>query len=223
MQNHIIKAFGLFILAFIFISCKGTAQESDKLSIQKTTNQGPVGGGCETCEIMYIDMPATINDVDTSVAWQEKGQKLIIKGKVFQKDGITPAADIILYYWHTDNTGIYSSNPSLNPKAIRHGYIRGWVKTNAQGEYTLFTTRPVAYPDATEPEHIHWLVKEPNLENEYYIDDLVFADDQLLKKSIEKRPLSNRGGSGIVNIRKEGDVQIAEHIVVLGMNIPGYR
>lgn len=222
MRNHIIRVFGIFILVFIIISCQSAAQETGKSSVQKTGQSGTVGGGCETCELMYIGMPSKINSVDTSAGWFEEGNKLLVRGKVFSNDGMSPASDIVLYYWHTDNTGKYSTSEKMDPKVILHGHIRGWVKTNSQGEYSLYTIRPGAYTDGSEPEHIHFLVLEPQLPNEYYIDDLVFEDDPLLEKAKQKRPFKNRGGSGIVSVKKEGDLQIAEHTIVLGLNIPGY-
>ena len=64
----------------------------------------------------------------------------------------------------------------------RHGYIRGWVKTNERGEYKFYTLRPGAYPGRNNPEHIHITVKEPGM-NEYFIDDYHFADDTILQKN----------------------------------------
>jgi len=52
---------------------------------------------------MYIGIPASIPSVDTSVAWNEKGQKLLVHGTVYKLDGKTPALNVILYYWHTDS------------------------------------------------------------------------------------------------------------------------
>ena len=105
--------------------------------------------------------------------------------------------------------------------AKRHGYIRGWTKTGPTGEYTFYTFRPAAYPSGTEPEHIHVTVKEPN-KNEYYIDEVVFADDPMLSKK-ERSELQNRGGSGIVRPRLENGMLTVKRDIVLGLNIPGYE
>lgn len=222
MKKLIFQGLCLFIPGFALISCQTSAPKPDNASGQLSAQSAPVGGGCETCELMYAGMPAEINSVDTSAGWYEEGRKLIIHGKVFKIDGVSPASDVVLYYWQTDNTGRYTPDENTNSSDMRHGHIRGWVKTNSQGEYTLYTIRPAAYPDGGEPEHIHFLVREPDIANEYYIDDMVFADDPILEKSMNRRRFNNRGGSGIVAVKKEGNVQIATHKIILGLNIPGY-
>ncbi|MEJ7679359.1 MAG: hypothetical protein WKG06_16170 [Segetibacter sp.] len=71
------------------------------------------------------------------------------------------------------------------------------------------------------PAHIHTSIKEPNIDNEYYIDEFIFDDDKLLT-SAKRKALENRGGSGILRVLISGDLQIAEHNIILGLNIPNY-
>src|SRR5690606_25906045 len=106
-------------------------------------NQPWVGGPCEGCEIMYIDMPSEIFSRDTSSGWWEAGKKLLVTGTVFRKDGKTPAPGVILYYYQTDDSGVYSPRSGMNEKARRHGHIRGWVKSGSNGEYSIYTIRPM--------------------------------------------------------------------------------
>lgn len=117
---------------------------------------------------MFLDMPKSINSVDTSEGWVEKGLKLLITGKVYEIDGKTPAKDVIIYYWQTNNDRYYASKPNMNKDAQRHGHIRGWIKTDRDGKYSIYTIRPAPYPNENIPAHIHISIKEPNLENEYY-------------------------------------------------------
>lgn len=180
-----------------------------------------VGGNCDGCDLMYINMPKNIGPVDTSAGWHEAGDKLLVKGIVFKKDGKTPANNVILYYWQTDNNGLYSPAPGMDSKAKRHGHIRGWIKTDEAGRYTLYTVRPASYPNTTNPAHIHVVIKEPELANEYYIDDFVFDDDRLLNEKVRKQ-LENRGGSGILNVVKTNNMQTAERNIILGLNVEGY-
>jgi len=170
---------------------------------------------------MYVGMPERINSVDTSAGWGEEGQPLLVTGKVMKADQKTPAPDIILYYWQTDNTGYYSPRPGMDEKAKRHGHIRGWVKTDNQGNFSIYTIRPAPYPDGTMPAHIHISVKEPDISNEYYIDDWVFDDDPILT-SEQRKALPQRGGSGILKPYYEGKTLVAMDTIVLGLNIPGY-
>jgi protocatechuate 3,4-dioxygenase beta subunit len=181
----------------------------------------PVGGGCEGCELMFVGMPANITSSDTSPGWTERGQKLLVTGVVYERDGKTPAPNVVLYYWQTNSDGYYSPSQGLDERARRHGHIRGWVKTDASGRYTLRTIRPAPYPHGDIPAHIHLSIKEPRIANEYFIDDFVFDDDELLTAQKRNR-LENRGGSGILKVSTSGEVQVSAHDIVLGLNIPNY-
>src|SRR5690606_33256026 len=87
-------------------------------------------------------------------------------------------SDVIIYYWHTDDHGLYASNEATPNLAKEHGKLRGWVKSDKQGNYTIRTSRPAPYPKDNIPQHIHLAIKEPELPNEYYAD-LYFDDDPL--------------------------------------------
>lgn len=165
--------------------------------------------------------------VDTSAAWKEGGQQLLLTGIVYQPGGSTPAAGVVLYYYHTNAEGRYVHDPavahSMPPNGLgqTHGYIRGWVKTGADGRYSIYTIRPGSYPSADEPAHVHMTVKEPNGMEEYYIDDIVFDDDRLLTAA-RRRKMENRGGSGVVRLVRQGGLAVGERNVMLGLHIPGH-
>lgn len=208
---------GLFATFFNFLtSCNGqTKQEPNET---KQTKQA--GGGCEGCELMYVGMPEQILSEHISLGWTKGKQKLILTGKVFQLDGKTPASDVIIYYWHTDDNGLYSSNNETPKQAKEHGKLRGWVKTDKSGNYTIKTNRPAAYPNDNIPQHIHLSIKEPNI-NEYYAD-LYFDDDPLYLNHKKKYGKLDRAGTELLRIVLDGKIQIAEHNIVLGLNIPDY-
>jgi protocatechuate 3,4-dioxygenase beta subunit len=171
---------------------------------------------------MYVGMPKEIESIDTSAGWTEKGQKLIIFGTVFKLDGKTTAPNVVMYYWQTDHEGYYSPKDGMDQKARLHGHLRGWVKSDKNGKYAIYTIRPAPYPDDVLPAHIHISVKEPNSKNEYYIDDLVFDDDKLFTADIREAS-ENRGGSGILKVLSNGKYLVAEHDIILGLNIPNYE
>lgn len=208
------------LLTMLLFSCKGQrpAPSAGQSSNAATT---VVGGGCDGCELMYAGLPDDLRSTDTSAGWFETGQKLVITGRVLQQDGRTPGAGIILYYWQTDASGHYSPKLGLDQRALRHGHIRGWVKTGADGRYAIYTIRPAPYPGRNIPAHIHISVKEPSIANEYYIDDWVFDDDPLLT-TVERRKLENRGGSGILRLVRKDSIDMAAHNVILGLHVPGY-
>ncbi|MFN3754709.1 intradiol ring-cleavage dioxygenase [Flavobacterium sp.] len=210
------KPIGIFasiLLITLLISCTQRTRNSDLV----TQKEILVGGGCDGCEIMYNGMPKDLKSIDTSDGWQEKGQKLVIEGTVFKQDGKTIAPNVVIYYWQTDNAGLYSK--TKNEKTI-HGHLRGWLKSDANGKYKIYTVRPASYPNSSIPAHVHFAIKEPNL-NEYYIEDLLFEDDSLLTKT-EHQKLEQRGGNGIAKTDKVNDIQYARRDIVLGQNIPNY-
>ena len=176
---------------------------------------------CQDCELMFINIPDKILSVDTTDGWSEDGQKLIVSGKVFGPDKSTYASDVVIYYYHTDQKGYYSPGTYTDAGAHKHGRLRGWVKTGKDGSYKIYTSRPAQYPDHKIEAHIHVLIKEPDLDKPYWIDEWVFDDDPLLTSELRNR-FQKRGGSGILEIKTDGNIQYANHDVILGLNIPGY-
>lgn len=209
----------VLLLVSLSIGCKAQTKGTNNPS--EGNENKVIGGPFENAEFMYIGMPDKINSVDTSAGWTQKGQKLLITGTIYKLDGKTPAPNVILYYYHTDVNGYYANKEGLDPRVVRHGYIRGWVKSNENGKYAIYTVRPAPYPNENMPAHIHPAIKEPNIDKEYYIDEFVFDDDKLLTGE-KRRAMENRGGSGILRVLVSGDLQIAEHNIILGLNIPNY-
>ncbi len=215
--KYIFAAFALTLTA-----CHGQTAKSQNQRPTPTDQNKIVGGGCDGCELMFVGMPHEIKPVDYSPGWTEKGQKLLVTGIVYKPSGQTPAPGVIIYYWQTDHNGYYSPKAGMDERAKRHGHIRGWVKTDENGKYSIYTIRPAPYPDRDIPAHIHISIKEPSIADEYYIDEFVFDDDQLLIPAVRQKPLENRGGSGILRVLVKDDLQIAEHNIILGLNIPNY-
>jgi protocatechuate 3,4-dioxygenase beta subunit len=215
--------FGLFVILINFLtSCNGqTNKEKQSHNTSQSKINKAVGGGCEGCELMYIGMPEKILSEHTSIGWTEGKQKLILTGKVYQLDGKTPASNVVVYYWHTDDKGLYSSNSETPKEAKEHGKLRGWVKSDENGDYKIKTSRPVAYPNQDIPQHIHLSIKEPDIKNEYFAD-LYFDDDPLYLKHKKKYGKIDRAGTELLRVVLDNDIQIAEHNIVLGLNIPEY-
>ncbi|MES2777322.1 MAG: intradiol ring-cleavage dioxygenase [Bacteroidota bacterium] len=207
------------LMMYQFLSgCQGQESSNSRANNQDVDKTAPDKYG----------MPATLVARDTSAAWHEPGQKLLVTGTVYKAGGKIPAPGVIIYYYHTNTAGKYQHKPketrSLPPNRERqtHGYIRGWVKSDSNGRYAIYTLRPGVYPTRDEPAHIHLTLQEPALEKSYYIDEFVFDDDPLLT-SAKRKKLENRGGSGMLRVLIQGDLQIAEHDIILGLNIPDYQ
>lgn len=220
-MNYLINFLYVLLVLNIITSCNGQTKSKQPISNQpQSAAAKAVGGGCEGCELMYVGMPENISTEHTSMGWNEGKQKLIITGKVFRIDGKTPASNVIVYYWHTDDNGLYAADSSTPAKAKEHGKLRGWIKTDENGCYKIKTSRPAAYPHQNIPQHIHLSIKEPNI-NEYYAD-LYFDDDPLYLNHKKRYGKLDRAGTEILRIVLDDNIQIAEHNIVLGLNIPDY-
>lgn len=211
----------IFLIALI--SFTGCAQSSS----QKNKPAQRVGGSCEGCEAIHESPVAfeKLSHVVTLPDYNEKGPKIEVSGVVYKRDGKTPAKDVVIYVYHTDQTGHYptkGNDPDSHREswAKRHGYIRGWVKTNDKGEYTFYTLKPAAYPGRKDPAHIHASIKEPD-KNEYWIDAYLFDDDPLLT-TYERSRQENRGGDGILRLRSENGILKAKRNIILGLHVPAY-
>lgn len=216
----------LLITVLLIISCNGQpgAGTNNK---QVSGTDTIVGGQFENGNWIYKGKPSIINTIDTSFAWKLPGQKLLITGVIYKNDGKTPAPDVEVYYYQTNDQGKYIHDPtesrSMPPNSLgqTHGYIRGWVKSDAKGIYRIYTSRPGAYPNNNIAAHIHLTVKEPNNIREYYIDDIVFDDDVLVNTAYRKK-MENRAGSGIVRLLKKDSIYVGERDIHLGLHIPNY-
>lgn len=179
-----------------------------------------VGGRCECCEAIDEQKPKHLDWEMTISSADEPGEALEISGIIFHKDGKTPAAGVTLYVYHTDNTGVYRPVEGLSGCARRHGALRGWMLTDAEGKYRFRTIRPASYPGTKAVAHIHPIIAEPG-KSPYYIDDFVFEDDPNLTAN-ESKNLPERGGSGIITLTKEQGKWVGKRDIILGKNIPGY-
>ncbi|HEX7903793.1 MAG TPA: hypothetical protein VF487_07935 [Chitinophagaceae bacterium] len=203
-------------------SC-GQTNPATKIANGPKAGDIKVGGSCEGCEAIY-ESPVSfteLNEVDTLPDFNEAGPKLVIAGTVYKQDGKTPAGNVILYIYHTDQAGNYSTKGNDREGwGKRHGYIRGWIKTNEKGSYTFYTLVPASYPNSNNPKHIHPTVKEPG-KTEYWIDEFVFADDPLLSQS-ERERKNPVGGNGVLKTVMKDDILYATRDIILGLNVKDY-
>jgi protocatechuate 3,4-dioxygenase beta subunit len=206
-------------LSLAFVAC---SQSAGKKGANSSNSKVHVGGRCEGCEAIY-ESPIPfekLSTTDTLPDFNEPGPKILISGIVYERDGKTPAKDVVVYIYHTDQSGNYTPGKNAKGWEKRHGYIRGWVKTDRNGLYRFYTLRPAAYPSRRDPQHIHVTIKEPD-KNEYWIDEYLFEDDPLLvrKQGEENKP---RGGNGIIKLEQGNGLLQATRNIILGLNVPDY-
>ncbi len=205
---------------FLFISSILIYSASYGQQVKLSTDR-VVADYCDGCELMYENIPLlnNISSETSLIKIDEPGARLEIKGIVYKPDGKTPAGGVVLYIYHTDAHGLYSSAKD-QVHAKRHGHLRGWIKTNEQGQFKINSIRPAPYPNGNIPAHLHIFVKEPH-KTLYYIDEVWFTDDPLVTSEL-KRKADKRGGNLIIPLTKEGNEWKGNLKITLGLNIPNY-
>ncbi len=220
-QSHDMKCI-IMIYLLGYFATPGCAQDPTGKDSSRKVNQQHVGGSCEGCEAIF-ESPVSLDKLpwtDTLPDFADAGPKMVISGIIYKADGKTPAKDVILYVYHTDQAGIYATKAEETGWGKRHGYIRGWMKTNEKGEYKFYTLKPASYPNTRAVKHIHPTIKEPGI-NEYWIDEFVFDDDPFLTPEIRKEN-QQRGGNGVIKLKTQNGILVGERNIYLGKNIPGY-
>jgi len=203
----------LLSLILVFSSCKSQTNEEVKARL--------VGGPCEGCQAILEYGDKVLAPVDTLPDFNEDGPKIKVTGTIYQADGKTPAKDVILYIYHTNQKGIYATKGDEKGWGKRHGYIRGWIKTDSSGKYTFYTLKPGIYPNRNASAHIHPIILEPNGKY-YWLGSYHFKGDPLLTEK-EVNPESPRGGSsGLLMLHKEGNLFVGKRDIILGRNVPDY-
>ena len=177
---------------------------------------------CEGCEAIF-ESPVPfdkLNWVDTLPDFNNSGPKMLVTGVIYEIDGKTPARNVVLYVYHTDQTGEYPTKGDEKGWAKRHGYLRGWIRTNVDGRYAFYTLRPASYPTGKTPAHIHPVIKEADMKP-YWIDEFLFDDDPYLTTE-ERKQQRGYGGSGILKLIEKDGLLTANRDIVLGLNIKNY-
>lgn len=145
-------------------------------------------------------------DAPANVSWRtvitqaaEPGEPLLMSGRIFQPDGVTPAPGVLLFVYHTDATGYYNQPNKLPAR------LRGWMRTGADGRYEFRTIKPAPYPRREFPAHIHLTLSAPGFP-EHWIDDYWFAGDPLITPA-QRATLTGRGGfNSIVKLTRTDGV-----------------
>ena len=168
---------------------------------------------CEGCEGAKERSAAGLDWQARIAGPTERGTPLRITGTVFGADGRTPAPGVVVYAYHTDAAGLYSRGTRETEWSRRHGLLRGWARTKADGRYAFDTIKPAPYPNRSDPAHIHLTIVEPG-RRPYWIDDIVFAGEFGVNQAY-RRQRENRGGNGIVTLSRQDGVWLARRNIVL--------
>jgi protocatechuate 3,4-dioxygenase, beta subunit len=194
-------SFGALLILSGCMASEDAATGADGAKSQQSKDPRPDLYQCEGCEGAF--------EADaTTLSWQaqmgppdEPGEKMTIDGTVFANDGQTPAANVVIYAYQTNSVGLYANGSSETEASRRHGRIRGWAKTGADGRYRFMTIKPAPYPNDTLPAHVHFTIMEPG-KPPYWIDDIVFEGEFGVTENY-RRAMTNKGGNGIVPVKRE--------------------
>ena len=108
----------------------------------------------------------------------EPGTPLMVSGKVVGEDGRTPLAGVVVYAYHTDDSGHYRSDGIGAGEASPR--LRGWAKTDSRGHFEFATIKPAPYPDRDVPAHIHVTAWGAGYPRQWF--QVEFSGDPLLPK-----------------------------------------
>jgi protocatechuate 3,4-dioxygenase beta subunit len=133
---------------------------------------------------------------------------LRIEGQVVRSDGETPAADVIVYVFHTGANGSYEVGADGRPR--RDAFLR----TDASGRFVLTTSMPGPYPDSSEPAHVHlqlWGGGAPA----QWADDVLFADDRLVSDETRRRSAAAARFAWVSEAPSEDGVRVVRRVIRL--------
>ena len=153
-----------------------------------------------------LEAPAGLTHELTIPPNAHPGPRIQFRGRVLKADGKTPVANVIVYFHHTDGSGVYPRRAGSNPRdwVHWHGYLRGWLKTDAQGRYVLNTTKPAPYPGRTEPAHIHVYGLLPGSRTGVSFPAYLFEGDRYLTADYWRRNPVGADGYRFSRLRDDG-------------------
>lgn len=135
-----------------------------------------------------VEKPAE-RDSDLTVvsgsAGQPAGQRLLLRGKVYDQSG-QPLAGVLVEIWQTDNNGVYlhPNDPGTNNRDKNFQFY-GEALTAADGSYSFLTIIPGLYEP--RPRHIHVKVKQDGREllttQFYFPEDVLQSADGIFSSA----------------------------------------
>lgn len=153
---------------------------------------------CEWCGAS--EAPPHLTSHMRIAAENELGERIQVTGCIVDNTG-KPAAGVLLYAYHTNHTGLYEQKGNETGNGKRHGYLRGWLRTGADGCYRIDTVRPASYPGRKDPAHIHATLTPPGAA-EYYIDNFLFAGDPKISEAMRARAKAT-GDQNILSLKQD--------------------
>ncbi len=185
----------LVLLAICSYSVCLIAQTQQQVELQrKYTGKGY--SLCGSCNV-----PKNVGSNVTIANDIEPGDRMILSGKIFKEDGVTPDSGITLFVYQTDAGGYYH-----RPKEdVFHPKIFGWLRTGKDGTYEIRSIKPAPEVEVpNEPAHVHVHIFGKGME-EHFLHEFWFRDDSRIPANDMKRLTALGTFSPIVTLTKGGD------------------
>ncbi len=113
----------------------------------------------------------------------EPGTPLVIHGQIFEPDGSTPAAGVIVHAYHRDQAG-FDFGP--DDRAFTTWRLQGWVVSDSEGRFEFQTIMPAADHLGREGPHLHFTVESARFGRQWP-PVVYFMNDPLLPESQKAR------------------------------------
>ena len=196
------------------MGCSQTTKKNDNTLKSVVSVESNAQEDCNWCGTS--EAPENVTWKTVISPKEEPGERIIISGTIYRPDGKTPAKDIIVYVYHTNIKGVYPKKGDESGNGKYHGYLRGWMKTDARGKYEFETIRPAPYQThGGEPAHIHFNIEGPKYP-EYWLTALWFQDDSRVTDEYKKSVKRSGGFSNVTTLTKdENNLSRGERNIIL--------
>jgi protocatechuate 3,4-dioxygenase, beta subunit len=173
------------------LTCAGQTRPEIKLESRSTGSGYALCGACS--------LPKEISFRTWLTEKDEPGEQMILSGRIFKADGVTPDSGVTLFLYQTDAKGYYH-RPQED---VFHPRLFGWLRTGSDGRYEIHTIKPA--PEilaADEPAHIHVHIFGNGMP-EHFLHEFWFRGDKHI--SAEEARTSERLGAfcPIVSLTQE--------------------
>jgi len=153
------------------------------------------GGDGPPAKDVDVSNPATV----ALCGADEPGRKLVFSGRVIDRDGQRLAKAAVMAY-NADQNGLYAPPGS----ARRVPRIRGVAVTDDAGRFRFATVWPGAYPNRSQPAHIHIGVLAAEHKLRYVT--IWFEGDPLLTDQVRKDSAKDPEVRIVKPVRNRNDV-----------------
>lgn len=143
----------------------------------------------------------------------EPGQRLLLEGRVFARDCITPIPGALVVAWQADDDGMYDYNHAGLNQGMSQGQLttaqtrlRGYVPTSTSGTFSFDSIVPSEYPlnlldpatSAYRAPHVHFAVFWTDRFNtrRQLVTQMYFAPTTLMKSVVPNIDALNADDGG---------------------------